>query len=151
MNGFRHCFQVNQRFSKFLKVLFKQMLEEHGWSTPAEAAHAASEAEGCANNSACAVPDVTLTGSADDGLQGVAVHALVVSHGTYIHIAIKHLVEDLNCSLPAEAMMSRLFSPCPNTGVSRFVFTLSKSELGPVLSETHCIFANRKDHLEELE
>lgn len=90
------------------------------------------------------------TGSADDGLQGVSVHVLAVSHGAYIRVAVKHLVEDLECSLPAGVKMSHLFSPCPNTGISRFILTLSRSESGPVLSAARCVFTNRKDHLESL-
>ncbi|XP_067346136.1 fructose-2,6-bisphosphatase TIGAR B [Channa argus] len=125
--------QVKLRFKKFLKVLFTQMLDAHGWSAPDDAAL-----------------DVASGGSADDGMQGVPVHALVVSHGAYIRVAVKHLVEDLKCSLPAGVKMSQLFSPCPNTGISRFILTLSQSASGPVLSAAHCIFTNRKDHLENL-
>lgn len=123
------------------------MLDEHGWSTP-DASEGASEAGDRVN--ATDASDVVLSGSADDGLQGVSVHALTVSHGTYISEAIRHLVEDLKCSLPAGVKISRLFSPCPNTGIGRFILTLSKSESGPVLSASRCVFTNRKDHLENL-
>ncbi|KAG7225599.1 hypothetical protein INR49_005005, partial [Caranx melampygus] len=82
--------------------------------------------------------------------QGLSVHALVVSHGAYIRVAIRHLVEDLKCSLPPGVKTSQLFSPCPNTGISRFILTLSQSECGPVLSAARCVFTNRKDHLENL-
>uniref|UniRef100_A0A3Q3VS87 Fructose-2,6-bisphosphatase TIGAR B n=1 Tax=Mola mola TaxID=94237 RepID=A0A3Q3VS87_MOLML len=135
--------QVRLRFIRFLKVLYKQMLDEHGWSTPD-----ASQAPDCANRTDAAAPDGTAGGAADDGLQGVSVHALVVSHGTYIHVAVRHLVEGLNCSLPAGVKMSRVFSPCPNTGIARFILTLSKSDTSPVLSAARCVFTNRKDHLE---
>ncbi|XP_070785029.1 fructose-2,6-bisphosphatase TIGAR B [Enoplosus armatus] len=141
--------QVKLRFKKYLKVLFKQMLDEHGWSGP-DASAGASEAGDSGNGTAAAASDVALGGSADDGLQGVSVHALAVSHGAYIRVAIKHLVEDLKCSLPAGVKMSQLFSPCQNTGISRFVLTLSQSESGPVLSAARCVFTNRKDHLENL-
>ncbi|CAG5927450.1 fructose-2,6-bisphosphatase TIGAR B [Menidia menidia] len=135
--------QVKLRFKTFLKVLFKQMLAEHCSSGPvassaepaAGAAAAAEGAPGC---------------SATDGLQGVPLHALVVSHGAYIRVAIRHLVEDLKCALPAGIKMSQLFSPCPNTGISRFILTLSRSESGPVLSAARCVFTNRKDHLENV-
>lgn len=140
-------FQVRLRFKKFLKVLFRQMLEEHGLSGPAGSAEVELELECCTNGDADP-SGMELSGSADDGLHGVPVHALVVSHGTYINIAIRHLVEDLDCSLPARVKVSHLFCRCPNTGISRFVFTLRKSELGPVLSAAHCIFTNRKHHLE---
>ncbi|XP_040006839.1 fructose-2,6-bisphosphatase TIGAR B isoform X4 [Xiphias gladius] len=133
------CFQVKLRFKKFLKVLFKQMLEERGSSGPDAPAGASAAASAIAPGS-----------SADDGLRGLSVHALVVSHGAYIRVAVRHLVEDLKCSLPPGVKMSQLSAPCPNTGISRFVLTLSRSESGPVLSAARCVFTNRKDHLENL-
>ncbi|TWW64764.1 fructose-2,6-bisphosphatase TIGAR B [Takifugu flavidus] len=139
--------EVRLRFKKFLKVLFRQMLDEHGPSGPADSAEVESE-PGCCTNGDADPSGAELTGSADDGLHGVPVHALGVSHGTYINIAIRHIVEDLDCSLPAGMKLSQLFCSCPNTGISRFVFTLRKSEAGPVLSAARCIFTNRKHHLE---
>lgn len=135
--------QVKLRFKKFLKVLFKQMLDEHGWSGQ----------DACAGATGAVDPsdsEVAPCGLADDGLQGVSLHALVVSHGAYIRVASKHMVEDLKSSLPQGIKVSQLFSPCPNTGISRFIFTLSPSECGPVLSAAHCVFTNRKDHLQIL-
>ncbi|XP_041833359.1 fructose-2,6-bisphosphatase TIGAR B [Melanotaenia boesemani] len=130
--------QVKLRFKKFLKVLYKQILDEHGFSGP--------EGSPVTGDAAEASPG----SSANDGLQGVSVHVLVVSHGAYIRVAIKHLVEDLKCTLPSGVKMSQLFSPCPNTGISRFILTLSQSESGPALSAARCVFTNRKDHLENL-
>lgn len=121
------------------------MLDEHGWSAPDASAGATA-----ASGTAAAASDAAPGGSSDDGLQGVPVHALVVSHGAYIRVAIRHLVEDLKCSLPPGVKMSHLFSPCPNTGISRFILTLSQSESSPVLSAARCVFTNRKDHLENL-
>lgn len=135
--------QVRLRFKKFLKVLFKQMLDEHGLSGP--------DVSSGASAAGAAASDVAPSGgSAHDGLQGVSAHALVVSHGAYIRVACRHLVEDLKCALPAGVKAPHLFSPCPNTGVSRFIFTLSQSESGPVLSAARCVFTNRKEHLENL-
>lgn len=131
--------QVRLRFKKFLKILFSHMVDEHGWSAP-DAPEGALEA-------ASDAPD---SGLADDGLHGVSVHALVVSHGTYMCAAIRHLIEDVKCSLPDGAKISRLTAPVPNTGISRFIFTLTKCESGPVLSAARCVFTNRKDHLEIL-
>ncbi|GAA6221096.1 fructose-2,6-bisphosphatase TIGAR B-like isoform X1 [Lates japonicus] len=141
--------QVKLRFKKFLRVLFKQMLDEHGSSGP-DASAGASAVGDAANGTAATAFDVASGGPADNGLQGVSVHALVVSHGAYIRVAIRHLVEDLKCSLPPGVKMSHLFSPCPNTGISRFILTLSRAESGPVLSAARCVFTNRKDHLENL-
>ncbi|XP_029351449.1 fructose-2,6-bisphosphatase TIGAR B [Echeneis naucrates] len=140
---------VKLRFKKFLKVLFKRMLDEHG-SSWLDASAGASSVSDAANGMAAASADVTSGGSGDDGLQGLSAHVLVVSHGAYIRVAIRHLVEDLNCSLPRGVKMSQLFSPCPNTGISRFILTLSQTESGPVLSAARCVFTNRKDHLENL-
>ncbi|KAM4712176.1 fructose-2,6-bisphosphatase TIGAR B [Anableps anableps] len=131
--------QVKLRFKNFLQDLFKQMLEEHAPSGQ----ETSSAGDGASS-------DVSSHGSASDGLQGASAHVLVVSHGAYIRVAVKHLVEDLRCDLPAGVKMSQLFSPCPNTGISRFVVTLSRTESGPQLSATRCLFTNRKDHLEDL-
>ncbi|XP_031714964.1 fructose-2,6-bisphosphatase TIGAR B [Anarrhichthys ocellatus] len=141
--------QVKLRFKKFLKVLFKQMLDEHCSSGP-DASAGASDAGDAANGTEAAASGVAPVGSADDGLREVPVHALVVTHGAYIRVAVKHLVEDLKSSLPAGVKMCQLFSPSPNTGISRFIFTLSQSECGPVLSACRCVFTNRKDHLANL-
>lgn len=132
--------QVKTRFKKFLKVLFMHMLDVHGWSRQ----------EMCAEASEDGVVTVPY-GFASDGLEGVSVHALVVSHGAYIRVAIKHMVEDLKCSLPKGVKMSQFFSPCPNTGITRIILTLKQSESGPVLSAARCVFTNRKDHLQNLE
>ncbi|XP_033845192.1 fructose-2,6-bisphosphatase TIGAR B [Periophthalmus magnuspinnatus] len=133
--------QVKTRFKKFLSFLFNQLLESHDWSGQDAAA---TLKDGGA-------PDSTPCGFANDGLDGVPVHVLVVSHGAYIRIAIKHMVEDLKCSLPEGAKMSQVFSPCPNTGISRFIITLQRSDSGPVLSAARCVFVNRHDHLLNLE
>lgn len=125
------------------------MLDEHRSAGPASSSGASTSGD-VAKGTAAAASDPPPRGSADDGLRGVPVHALVVSHGAYIRVAIRHLVEDLSCSLPAGVKMSQVFSPCPNTGISRFVLTLSQSESGPVLSAARCVFTNRKNHLENL-
>lgn len=125
------------------------MLDEHGWSGP-DASAGASAAGETANGAVAAASAIGSGASADDGLGGVSVHVLVVSHGAYIRVAVKHLVEDLKCSLPAGVKVTQLFSPCPNTGISRFILTLSQSESSLVLSAARCIFTNRKDHLEKL-
>lgn len=131
--------QVKARVKKFLSVLFNHVLDAHG-----------SSGQGAVTEDGDA-PDSAPCGFASDGLEGVSVHALVVSHGAYIRVAIKHIVEDLQCTLPKGIKMSQVFSPCPNTGITRFVLTLQQSESGPELSAVRCVFVNRKDHLRNLE
>ncbi|XP_020782300.1 fructose-2,6-bisphosphatase TIGAR B isoform X2 [Boleophthalmus pectinirostris] len=133
--------QVKTRFKIFLSFLFNQLLESHDWSVQ-DAAATLNDGD---------APDSPHCGFASDGLEGVPVHVLVVSHGAYIRIAIKHMVEDLKCSLPKGVKMSQIFSPCPNTGISRFILTLQRSDSGPVLSAARCVFVNRQDHLLNLE
>lgn len=139
--------QVRLRFKKFLRVLFLQMLEEHGSADASSSSSLEASGVAAAASSASAAPP---SASACEGLQGVCVHALVVSHGAYIRVAVRHLVEDLKCALPAGAKMHHLFSPCPNTGISRFILTVSPSEPRPLLSAARCVFTNRKNHLESL-
>uniref|UniRef100_A0A8C8EI58 Uncharacterized protein n=1 Tax=Oncorhynchus tshawytscha TaxID=74940 RepID=A0A8C8EI58_ONCTS len=88
-----------------------------------------------------------LPGLPDNGMEGVPLHALVVSHGAYIRVAVRHFVEDLQCSLPQGLKMSTVLSACPNTGISRFVLIVSPTESGLALSAVRCVFTNRKDHL----
>ncbi|KAM9328638.1 fructose-2,6-bisphosphatase TIGAR B [Pholidichthys leucotaenia] len=137
--------QVKLRFKKFLKVLFKRMLDGYNSPGPGTISEALE-----AEDTGAATSTVPLFGSADDGLQGVPIHVLVVGHGAYIRVAIRHLVEDLNCAPPEGVKESQMFSPCPNTGINRFILTLSQSESGPVLSAARCVFTNRKNHLENL-
>ena len=130
---------MKTRVKSFLSVLFNHVVEVHGWSGK----EAGNMEEDPSDSAAC--------GFASDGLEGISAHALVVSHGAYIRTAMKHIVEDLNCSLPKAVKMSQVFSPCPNTGITRFILTLKPSESGPVLSSVRCVFINRKDHLLNLE
>ncbi|XP_043092122.1 fructose-2,6-bisphosphatase TIGAR B isoform X1 [Puntigrus tetrazona] len=127
--------QVKTRFKKFLRSLYQRMLEEHGLASSS----GPSEAE----------PPV-IAGLADDGVLDVPVHALIVSHGAFIRVSVRHLVEDLQCCLPAGLKMNQIFSPCPNTGISRFIISLRREESGPRASRIQCIFINRKDHLHDI-
>lgn len=127
--------QVRLRFKQFLQVLFRHMLDKHT-QAEAEASSPSLLAGG--------------GGSALDGLQGASLHALVVSHGAYIRVAVRHLVEELDCSLSAAVKPALLFSPCPNTGVSRFTLTLTAAVPPPTLNAVCCVFANKKEHLEYL-
>ncbi|CAL8242090.1 unnamed protein product [Merluccius merluccius] len=131
--------QVQLRVKGFLKVLFQRMMDEHG---------DIAASSGTTTTAAPQLP--TANGSPEDGLEGVGVHVLAVSHGAYIRVAVKHLLENQGCESPAGARASQLFSPCPNTGVSRFVLTLRRIPGGSgdvELVAARCIFTNRKDHL----
>ncbi|TRZ01284.1 hypothetical protein DNTS_001494 [Danionella cerebrum] len=127
--------QVRTRFRKFLKTLYKSMVEDH---ESAFSPHLSDPEEPVIN------------GLADDGVKSVPVHALVVSHGAFIRVSVRHLIEDLQCSVPVGVRINQLFSPCPNTGISRFIFSLCREESGLQVSRIHCVFVNRKEHLEEL-
>ncbi|XP_014063801.1 fructose-2,6-bisphosphatase TIGAR B [Salmo salar] len=135
--------QVRLRCKKFLKSLYQRMVDDHGCSGQSSAA-VGTEAGASAAESGT---DGPLAGLPDDGMEGVPLHALVVSHGAYIRVAVRHFVEDLQCSLPQGLKMSKVLSACPNTGISRFVLTVSPSESGLTLSAVRCVFTNRKDHL----
>ncbi|KAL0962872.1 hypothetical protein UPYG_G00346600 [Umbra pygmaea] len=135
--------QVRLRCKKFLKVLYQRMVDDHGCSGHIPAAVGTEDGAVAAQTGT----DRPLAGQPDDGLEGVSVHALVVSHGAYIRVAVRHLVEDLQCTLPQGLRISQVFSACPNTGISRFILTVSAKESGLVLSAAHCVFTNRKDHL----
>ncbi|XP_035282005.1 probable fructose-2,6-bisphosphatase TIGAR A [Anguilla anguilla] len=135
--------QVKLRVEEFMRVLFLRMVADH--CSPDEQ----REGPNCsgAPPASHSGTDGPLAGRPDDGLLGVSAHALVVSHGAYMRIAVRHLVEDLGCSVPANAKTSQLFSACPNTGVCRFVFTLRPTDSDPAPVACRCVFINRKEHL----
>ncbi|KAL7882938.1 hypothetical protein SRHO_G00005960 [Serrasalmus rhombeus] len=131
--------QVRTRFQKFLKYLFQRILDNH--------CHAAQHV--CPSSIPTlpeSLPPV-VAGLADDGVADLLFHTLVVSHGAYIRVAVHHLVEDLHCSLPVGLKMNQVYSPCPNTGICRFTFTLDADVSGPRPTAVHCVFINRRDHL----
>ncbi|XP_065121702.1 fructose-2,6-bisphosphatase TIGAR B isoform X1 [Paramisgurnus dabryanus] len=132
--------QVKMRFKKFLKSFYQRMLDEHDSLNHCSAS--------CSGPSEPKQP--VIAGLADDGVRGIPVHALIVSHGAFIRVSVRHLVEDLQCCLPAGLKMNQVFSPCPNTGISRFIFTLRREESGPRATHIYCVFINRKDHLEDV-
>uniref|UniRef100_A0A8C7F4U5 TP53 induced glycolysis regulatory phosphatase b n=1 Tax=Oncorhynchus kisutch TaxID=8019 RepID=A0A8C7F4U5_ONCKI len=131
--------QVRLRCKKFLKSLYQRMVDDHGCS--GQSSTAVGRGAGAAESGT----DGPLPGLPDNGMEGVPLHALVVSHGAYICVAVRHFVEDLQCSLPQGLKMSKVLSACPNTGISRFVLIVSGS--GLALSAVRCVFTNRKDHL----
>ncbi|XP_056604598.1 fructose-2,6-bisphosphatase TIGAR B isoform X2 [Triplophysa dalaica] len=131
--------QVKMRFKKFLKSFYQRMLDEHAPPNQCSAS--------CPGSSEPERP--VIAGLANDGVHGVPVHALIVSHGAFIRISVRHLVDELQCCVPPGLKMNQVFSPCPNTGISRFIFILRRAESGPRATHIHCVFINRKDHLDD--
>uniref|UniRef100_A0A8C8BY21 Uncharacterized protein n=1 Tax=Oncorhynchus tshawytscha TaxID=74940 RepID=A0A8C8BY21_ONCTS len=121
--------------------LYQGMVDDHGCS--GQSSTAVGRGAGATESGT----DGPLPGLPDNGMEGVPLHALVVSHGAYIRVAVRHFVEDLQCSLPQGLKMSTVLSACPNTGISRFVLIVSPTESGLALSAVRCVFTNRKDHL----
>ncbi|XP_076862476.1 fructose-2,6-bisphosphatase TIGAR B [Brachyhypopomus gauderio] len=131
--------QVKSRFRKFLKTMFQRMLDDHGSDGPS-----ASLGHGLSCNGP---PPPVAAGEASEGVTDLPAHALVVSHGAFIRVAVRHLVDELNCSLPVGLKPNQVYSACPNTGICRFIIALRVDESVPRPVIVHCIFVNRKDHL----
>ncbi|KAJ3612468.1 hypothetical protein NHX12_020743 [Muraenolepis orangiensis] len=112
---------VRLRFKDFLNVVFKWMMEEHS--------DAAAASSGTTSTTTTGPPRPAGNGSPEEGLEGVGVHVLAVSHGAYIRVGVQHLLEDLGCEAPVGARASQLLSACPNTGVTRFVLTLRQGSV----------------------
>ncbi|XP_030645288.1 putative fructose-2,6-bisphosphatase TIGAR A [Chanos chanos] len=127
--------QVKLRIGQFLKDMFRRILDDHRGKAQPDSGAAAPDAD--------ELPE----GDPDDGVQNIPAHALVVGHGAYMRVAVRYFVEDLHCSLPQGSDMTHVFSACPNTGMCRFIVTLSCSEENHPLSAIRCVFINRKDHL----
>lgn len=85
-------------------------------------------------------------GTAEDGLRGVPLHALVVSHGAYIRVALRYIVEELCCSLSPGCDKATMFSLSPNTGLSRFLLTVRKEEACVNVAKICCVFVHRNEH-----
>lgn len=127
--------QVKERVKEFLGKMLQQLWDEHCGadrkltSAPAEVS--------------------PVEGKADDGVRALPVHAMVVSHGAYIRVAIHHFVEDLDCALPRGCDQAHMFSLSPNTGLCRFILTLTEVPGGFQLSEMRCVFVHRGDHIRQ--
>ncbi|XP_067091129.1 probable fructose-2,6-bisphosphatase TIGAR A isoform X1 [Osmerus mordax] len=135
--------QVKERFKAFLETMFQRMMADHcsegqQRAIPLRAAMVGTE------DSPEAPP-----GQPDDGLQGTQAHTLIVGHGAYIRVAVRYMVEELQCSLPAESDMTHVLSLCPNTGIGRFVLTVTRGDAGTLLTASRCVFVNRRDHIKD--
>lgn len=88
-------------------------------------------------------------GKPDDGVRGVPVHALVVTHGAYMCVAVRYFVEELHCSLPHSSDKAHMFSLSPNTGLCRFILSLRREDDRFRLSEMSCVFVHRGEHVRQ--
>lgn len=130
--------QVKERVKEFLEKMLQQIWAEH-W-------HDRGEDE----SSLSASPEPSpVEGKADDGVRGVSVHALLVTHGAYMCVAVRYFVEELHCSLPLGSDKAHMFSLCPNTGLSRFILTMRKEEDHLKVSGISCVFVHRGDHVKQ--
>ena len=59
---------------------------------------------------------------------------------------MKHFIEDFNCKVPGGK--GHAMRVCPNTGVSRFMVTLSELDWQPTVT---CLLIHDKDHLKSLQ
>ncbi|XP_056272860.1 probable fructose-2,6-bisphosphatase TIGAR A isoform X2 [Pseudoliparis swirei] len=124
--------QVKERVKDFLEKLLQQIGSEH-WS------------DGGEDEASLSAAPSPVEGKADDGVRGVPVHALVVTHGAYMCVAVRFLVEELRCSLPPGCDEAHMFALSPNAGMCRFVLTARKEERGFKLSGIRCVFVHRRD------
>lgn len=136
LSVFFYSVQVKERFKEFLEKMLQQIESKH-WLDRGEG-----------ENSMSATPETSpVEGKADDGVKGVPVHALVVTHGAYMHTAVRYFVEELHCALPQGFDKARMFSVSPNTGLCRFILTLRSEDDAFKLSRIHCVFMHRGDHI----
>ncbi|XP_067357666.1 probable fructose-2,6-bisphosphatase TIGAR A isoform X1 [Channa argus] len=126
--------QVKERVKEFMKKMYQQIGDEH-WCQ-----------SGKDDTSSSAPEPPPVEGKADDGVRGTPVHALVVTHGAYMCVALRYFVEELHCSLPQGSDKAHVFSLSPNTGLCRFILTLRKEDNMFRLSGIHCLFVHRGDH-----
>ncbi|XP_070971807.1 probable fructose-2,6-bisphosphatase TIGAR A isoform X1 [Oncorhynchus clarkii lewisi] len=123
--------QMKMRIKEFLEHLFQRMVADHCRPGQRETG----------------MPEGALAGKPDDGTRDVPAHALVVSHGALIRVAMRYLVDELKCPLPQGLDMSHVIALCPNTGICRFIFTVTKGDAGVTLSAIRCVFINRCEHI----
>ncbi|XP_041651534.1 probable fructose-2,6-bisphosphatase TIGAR A isoform X2 [Cheilinus undulatus] len=130
--------QVKERVKEFWEKMLCRIGDEH-WDDRGDEEAALSAQQQTS----------PVDGEADDGVRGVPVHALVVTHGAYMCVAARYFVEELNCSLPQGSDKAHMFSLSPNTGLCRFLLTIRKEDDKFRLTEMCCVFANRGDHVKQ--
>ncbi|KAI3371606.1 hypothetical protein L3Q82_024169, partial [Scortum barcoo] len=96
--------QVKERVKEFMEKMLQRIGAEH-WHDRGEE-----------KTSSSAPPETSpVEGKADDGVRGLPVHALVVTHGAYMCVAVRYFVEQLHCPLPPGCDKAHMFSLSPNT------------------------------------
>jgi len=128
--------QVKERVKEFLEKMLRHVGAEH-WDDRRE------------DEAPLSQQTPAVEGKADDGVRGVPVHALVVTHGAYMCVAVRYFVEELNCSLPSGSDKAHMFSLSPNTGLCRFLLTIRKKDERFILSEISCVFVHRGEHVSQ--
>ncbi|XP_073328498.1 probable fructose-2,6-bisphosphatase TIGAR A [Pagrus major] len=128
--------QVKERVKEFLEKMLQQIGAEHDrWED---------------ETSVSAPPEMSpIEGKADDGVRDVPIHALVVTHGAYMCVAVRYFVEELHCSLPPGSDRAHMFSLSPNTGLCRFILTMREEHDRFKLSGIRCVFIHRGNHVKQ--
>ncbi|RVE72367.1 hypothetical protein OJAV_G00061110 [Oryzias javanicus] len=131
--------QVKERVKRFLEKTLQRIGAER-WNggepddTSAPASPEAPPAEG----------------RAGDGVEDTALHALVITHGVYMYVAVRYFMEELVCGPPRGCEPALWRSLSPNAGMSRFRVSVRKDGERFVLSGICCVFLHRRDHLKDL-
>lgn len=133
--------QVKERVKEFLEKMLQQIWAEH-WQVGGEDENSSNEPP---------AETSPVEGKADDGVRGVPVHALVVTHGAYLCVAVRYFVEELHCPLPPGSDKAHVFSLSPNTGLCRFLLSMRKEEDKCRLLGIRCVFVHRGDHIKQQE
>ncbi|XP_030281291.1 putative fructose-2,6-bisphosphatase TIGAR A isoform X1 [Sparus aurata] len=128
--------QVKERVKEFMEKMLQQIGTEHDrWED---------------ETSISAIPETSpVEGKADDGVRDIPIHALVVTHGAYMCVAVRYFVEELHCALPPGSDRAHMFSLSPNTGLCRFILTMRKEQDGFKVSRMSCVFIHRGDHVKQ--
>ncbi|KAM8751330.1 putative fructose-2,6-bisphosphatase TIGAR A isoform 1-T1 [Acanthopagrus schlegelii] len=128
--------QVKERVKEFMDKMLQQIGTEHDrWED---------------ETSISAPPDTSpVEGKADDGVRDIPIHALVVTHGAYMCVAVRYFVEELHCALPPGSDRAHMFSLSPNTGLCRFILTMREEHERFKVSGMSCVFIHRGDHIKQ--
>ncbi|XP_033997001.1 probable fructose-2,6-bisphosphatase TIGAR A [Trematomus bernacchii] len=130
--------QVKERVKEFVEKMLQKIGAKHWQDRGVEETSPPVPAE-----------TSPVEGTADDGVRGVPVHALVVTHGALMCVALRFFVDELHCSVPPGSSKEHMFSVSPNTGLCRFIITVRKEEHTFKLSGIRCVFVHRGDHMQQ--